>query len=108
MAENQLTQAEIEALIGQTAPRGEVSSSDGDARVRSQQSTVEQKRRNRLWAIHEQAARDLGTELSAMLRAAVDVRLTGVDSVACQSCCRCSTECLAETSTRFFPLRRAR
>jgi flagellar motor switch protein FliM len=97
MSDNILTPAEIEALLGQVAPsnsRGGNTNISGTADaiggfVKNDQthqlSTAERKRRNRMWAIHEQAARDAGVALSAMLRAAVDVRLTGVDMLACRS-----------------------
>jgi flagellar motor switch protein FliM len=102
MSENLLTPAEIEALLGKLTPGlDSVSRTDaqepesaGDAGraksnleavKRSNESVADRKRRNRLWAIHEQAARAAGVALSALLRAAVDVRLTGIDAIGCQS-----------------------
>jgi flagellar motor switch protein FliM len=102
MSENFLTPAEIEALLGQHAPgldsisaanareTGSAGDAGGtktkiDAAKRPHESAADRRRRNRLWAIHEQAARDAGVALSALLRAAVDVRLTGIDTIGCQT-----------------------
>lgn len=85
MAENQLTPAEIEALIGHNRLQSEVASNTSAADHSVEDSLASRRRRNRLWAIHEQAARDIGAELSSTLRAAVDVRLMSVDSVACRT-----------------------
>jgi flagellar motor switch protein FliM len=97
MSENLLTPAEIAALLGQHAPGCDSVSRDdsrepapgiqapADAAKRPIETVADRKRRNRLWAIHEQAARDAGIALSALLRAAVDVRLTGIDTIGCQS-----------------------
>src|SRR5690348_10797488 len=96
MSENFLTPAEIEALLGQHAPARDSISRENlreptpeiktptDAK-RPNESAADRKRRNRLWAIHEQAARDTSVALSALLRAAVDVRLTGIDAIGCQA-----------------------
>lgn len=110
MSENRLTPAEIEALLGQFADKPSVvsmtnagssssetkrppessifRSEDGDEPNHhnlERQSLVERKRRNRLWAIHEQVARESGISLSALLRAPVDVRLSAVEAISCRA-----------------------
>ncbi len=98
MSDSFLTRAEIEALLGQAANRthdvapptnmntkagDSIGSFVADEKI-PQLSPSERKRRNRLWGIHEQAARDVGKALSTMLKAAVDMRLTSIESVNCQ------------------------
>ncbi|MCC7084291.1 MAG: FliM/FliN family flagellar motor switch protein [Pirellulales bacterium] len=108
MSENFLTPAEIEALLGQAATSADAASmprergresvsseaspngktpddTDSRPRHRHRETPADRKRRNRLWAIHEQAAHNVGVALSALLRTAVEVRLTDIDAIDCQS-----------------------